>query len=260
MAHWSGLRTDIAVRDGRVEAVWSGAESSRVPIVLLHEGLGSVALWRDFPGELAHRTGRRVLAYSRFGHGASDPPNAPHSVRFMHDEARLLPEILDAAGIDRAILLGHSDGGSIALLAAAEYPTRVDALVLEAPHVFVEDVSIASIARTTAAYRTGDLRERLSRYHHDVDVAFSGWSDVWLDPAFRDWNLEEFLPAIACPTLLIQGAQDEYGTLRQIDAIAGQVAGPVERLVLERCGHSPHRDQREPVLRAIAAFVEPLKA
>jgi pimeloyl-ACP methyl ester carboxylesterase len=246
--------------DGRtIELAWWGTDrKARAPVALLHEGLGSVAMWRDFPEALAARTARRVMAYSRFGHGSSDPPAQPHTTAFMHEEARLLPSILDAAGIDRALLFGHSDGGSIALVAAAQHPGRVVALVLEAPHVFVEEISVASIERTTTAYRAGDLRRRLARYHADVDAAFQGWSGVWLDPAFLAWNLEAYLPCITCPVLLIQGEQDEYGTLRQIDAIARQVQGPVERLVLPDCGHSPHRDQPNPVLASVSAFAAAL--
>ena len=245
----------MRVRNQSLEVAWWNGEPTLPALVLLHEGLGSVALWRDFPAELAARSNRRVMAYSRFGHGWSDPPPQPHTSRFMHEEADLLPEILNAANIDRAVLFGHSDGGSIALIAASEYPSRMEALVLEAPHVFVEDISIASIEATTRAYLTGTLRERLSRHHQHVDVAFSGWSDVWLDPGFRDWNLEEYLPRITCPTLLMQGLQDEYGTLKQIDAIEQQVAGPVTRLVLDRCGHSPHKDQREAVIAAVTEFL-----
>jgi pimeloyl-ACP methyl ester carboxylesterase len=225
-------------------------------MVLLHEGLGSVAMWRGFPAAVAQRTGRRVMAYSRYGHGASDPPPAPHTVRFMHDEAHLLPTVLDAADVATAILLGHSDGGSIALIAAAEFPKRVQALILEAPHVFVEEVSLRSIERMQRLYAGADLRERLGRYHANVDTAFHGWNDVWLDPAFRDWNLEEYLPRISCPVLLIQGEDDEYGSIAQVDAIARGVSGTVERLVLPACGHSPHRDQPDRVLDAIERFVE----
>jgi pimeloyl-ACP methyl ester carboxylesterase len=249
----------IRVAGARLECQWWGAAANaRLPIVLLHEGLGSLSAWRDFPAALGVRTARRVFAYSRSGHGQSDPPSRPHTTRFMHDEANLLPAILDAASIDRAVLFGHSDGGSIALIAAALFPDRVAALVLAAPHVFVEDLSVASIERTTQAYREGDLRARLARHHARVDVAFSGWSDVWLNPEFRAWNIEEYLPAISCPALLIQGEQDEYGTLRQLDAVARQVRGPVERLVLAACGHSPHRDQRDAVLSAVATFVTPI--
>jgi pimeloyl-ACP methyl ester carboxylesterase len=224
--------------------------------VLLHEGLGSVAMWRAFPAAVAQRTGRRVMAYSRYGHGASAAPRAPHTVQFMHDEARLLPEVLDAADIDAAVLLGHSDGGSIALIAAAEFPSRVPALILEAPHVFVEDVSLRSIERMQRRYADSALRQRLGRYHADVDTAFHGWNDVWLAPAFRDWNLEEYLPRISCPVLLIQGEDDEYGTLAQVDTIARQVGGTAAQLVLAQCGHSPHRDQPDRVLDAIARFID----
>ena len=232
------------------------ARSSADPIVLLHEGLGSVALWRSFPDALASATGCAVFAYSRAGHGASDPPATPHTVRFMHDEAiDRLPEILDGEGIHRAALLGHSDGGSIALIFAATYPQRVSSLILEAPHVFVEDVSIASIERAKHEYATTDLRHRLAKYHGNVDAAFHGWNDVWLSPEFRNWNLEEYLTQVSAPTLVIQGEDDEYGTLRQVDAVARRLSGPVETLILPHCGHSPHRDEAERVLAAIAQFL-----
>lgn len=240
-----------------IEAAWWGSVSDRPPIVLLHEGLGSVSMWREFPAALAAGTGRRVFAYSRFGHGESDPPLAPHTIRFMHDEAALLPEVLDAAGITHAVLLGHSDGGSIAIIAAAGHPSCVEALVLEAPHVFVEDVSIASIARVERHFRDTNLRERLARYHRDVDVAFRGWSEVWLDPAFRGWNLEEYLPRITAPALLIQGDLDEYGTLAQIEAIERGLGGVVERRILQDCGHSPHRDHPGLVIETIGRFLQP---
>jgi pimeloyl-ACP methyl ester carboxylesterase len=247
----------VPVAGSALELAWWSAGGPEPPIALLHEGLGSVALWRNFPEALGRATGRPIMAYSRFGHGASAAPRAPHTISFMHEEARLLPAILDATGIGRAILFGHSDGGSIALIAAAEHPERVRALILEAPHVFVEEISLASIKSTTHRYRTGDLRDRLSRYHDQVDTAFFGWSDMWLNPAFRDWNIEEYLPRVSCPALLIQGRQDQYGTLRQIDAIERQVCGPVERLVLDECGHAPHRDQPAAVLDAVTRFLNP---
>ena len=245
----------LTVAGKKIEVAWWGRRSAALPVVLLHEGLGSVSMWRTFPEALADGTGRRVMAYSRFGHGKSDLPSQPHGVQFMHDEARLLPAVLDAAGVDHAHLVGHSDGGSIALIFAAEHPHRVSSLLLEAPHVFVEDLSVASIEQRTADYRETNLRERLARHHRHVDVAFHGWSDVWLEPAFRHWNLEALLPSISCPVLLIQGEQDDYGTLRQVDAIAQQVRGTVEQLVLPDCGHSPHRDQRDQVLSAMTAFL-----
>lgn len=229
---------------------------SRTPIVLLHEGLGSVGLWREFPPELAARTNRNVFAYSRVGHGQSDPPPTPHTCNFMHEEARLwLPAVLDRAGVAHAILLGHSDGGSIALIFAATHPARVESLILEAPHVFVEDVSIRSIEAMKRLYEGDDLRGRLAKHHRNVDVAFYGWNDVWLNPEFRAWNLEGFLPQITCPTLLIQGARDEYATARQIEAIVAQVASAVDVTILPDCGHSPHRDQREAVITAIESFL-----
>ena len=244
---------------GEIEKRWwnEAARSSADPIVLLHEGLGSVALWRSFPDALASATTRAVFAYSRAGHGASDPPAIPVTSRFMHEEATShLPDILDREGIERATLLGHSDGGSIALIFAATYPERVSALILEAAHVFVEDVSIASIERIKHEYATTDLRHRLAKYHVNVDAAFHGWNDVWLSPDFRNWNLEDYLPDVFAPALVIQGEDDEYGTLRQVAAIAGQVSGPVETLILPNCGHSPHRDQPARVLEATTRFLQ----
>lgn len=250
------MTSRLAVRGRELEVEWWGpAVDTAPPLVLLHEGLGSVGLWRDLPAVLAERTARRVFAYSRFGHGTSDPPATPHSTQFMHEEAAIVPEILDAAALDRVILLGHSDGGSIAILAAARFPERIAGIILEAPHVFVEDVGLASIDHMRRRYRESDLRERLAKHHAHVDVAFSGWCDVWLDPEFRRWNLEADLPRVVCPTLVIQGELDRYGTPAQVDAIARQVSGPVERLVLAECGHTPHRDQRDRVLEAIATFV-----
>jgi pimeloyl-ACP methyl ester carboxylesterase len=231
------------------------------PLVFLHEGLGSVSTWRDVPDVLATRTGCAALVYSRHGHGGSDPLPAPRGVRFMHDEAlRVLPELVEAHDIHNPILIGHSDGGSIALIYAGSVPsgsTRTPrALVLLAPHVFVEDCSIESIRIMRERYATTDLRERLATHHgRDVDATFHGWNDVWLAPAFRNWNIEEYLAAITCPVLVIQGEDDEYGTRRQVDAIAAQVRGPVEVDLLPRCGHAPHRDQRELVLNRIAGFI-----
>lgn len=175
----------------------------------------------------------------------------------MHDEARqVLPEVLDQLGLEQAVLLGHSDGGSIALLFAALYPTRATALVLEAPHVFVEPISIASITRMKAAYAATDLPARLAKYHGaNTEGAFRGWNDIWLLPAFAAWNIEDVLPDVTCPTLVLQGTDDEYGTAQQVEAIARQAGGRVETAWLDACGHSPHRDQPEAVLTSIAAFL-----
>jgi pimeloyl-ACP methyl ester carboxylesterase len=241
-----------------LEHRWIQGRPQHPTLVLLHEGLGSVSMWRDFPDALAERTGCPTFVYSRAGHGTSPPPAARRGVRFMHDEATVvLPALLDRFRIDAPVLIGHSDGGSIALLYAATATPR--GLVLLAPHVFVEPCSIDSIRRIREQYATTDLRERLSKYHADVDMAFRGWNDVWLDPAFRGWNIEGYLAAITCPVLVLQGEDDEYGTRAQVDAIAAQVKGPVQAELLPRCGHSPHRDQRERVLERIAAFVEGLR-
>ena len=222
---------------------------------MLHEGLGSVSMWRDFPRQVAAATGRDVLVYSRHGYGRSAPSAGPRSFRFMHDEALVvLPQLLDALGVRRPILLGHSDGGSIALVYAGGSGRDVAGLVLLAPHVMVEDLSVASIAAAREAYDGGDLRARLARHHDDVDGAFRGWNDVWLSPGFRGWTIEEYLPRVACPVLAIQGEDDEYGTMEQVDRIA-RGAADVELLKLPGCGHSPHRDRPEEVLEAITRFV-----
>jgi pimeloyl-ACP methyl ester carboxylesterase len=251
------LTARLSVAGRSVDVQWWGSrDSAREVIVMLHEGLGSVGRWKDWPAALHEATNLPVMAYSRLGHGRSDPPAAPRTIAFMHEEAQqVLPGLLDAAAIETAIFFGHSDGASIALIFAATFPQRTRALILEAPHVFVEDISIASIEEIDTRWRESNLRERLARHHDHVDVAFHGWRDVWLDPAFREWNLEEFLPYVTCPLLLIQGTGDQYGTLRQVDAIADQVAGPVDVLVLDDCGHSPHRDRPEDVLAAARRFV-----
>jgi pimeloyl-ACP methyl ester carboxylesterase len=228
----------------------------RPVLVLLHEGLGSVAMWRDFPHRLAHATASRVIAYSRYGYGNSDPLAGPRGVGYMHDEALVvLPELLDALAVDRPILVGHSDGASIALIHAGGAGRAVAGVVAMAPHVLVEDVSIASIAAARDAYGASALRERLARYHADVDGAFGGWNDIWLAPAFRAWNIEAYLPRIACPVLAIQGEDDEYGTMDQVARIARGVRD-VELVKLGDCRHSAHRDQPEAVIDAVSRFVD----
>ncbi len=232
------------------------AAPTRPTLVLLHEGLGSVAMWRDFPGRLAHAAGCNALVYSRYGYGKSDPLAEPRAVRYMHDEALVaLPELLDRLGIERPILVGHSDGGSIALVHAGARKRAVAAVVTLAAHVLVEDVSVSSIAAAKVAYETTDLRSKLARYHADVDSAFWGWNRIWLDPAFRAWNIEAYLPGIECPVLAIQGEDDEYGTMEQMRRIGAQVRD-VELLELEDCRHSPHKDQPEAVLDAVTRFVD----
>jgi pimeloyl-ACP methyl ester carboxylesterase len=232
-----------------------GAVSDRPPLVFLHEGLGCAALWRDFPDKVARELGAPALVYSRFGYGQSAGLEGPRTPRFMHEEALdVLPVLLDRAGIARPLLIGHSDGASIALIHAASAGRPVAGLVLMAPHIMVEPISVESIARISATYAEGPLRTRLARYHAHVDDAFRGWADTWLNPAFLDWSLEVEARALSIPTLLVQGRDDEYGTLAQIERIAELAQGPTERVVLDKCGHSPHRDQEAAVLSAIADF------
>jgi pimeloyl-ACP methyl ester carboxylesterase len=245
------------IADGkRLETFWLGPLEATAPtIVMLHEGLGSIALWKDFPHQLAMRTRCGVLVYSRYGHGESQELAEKRPVEFMHHEGeRVLPELLDKLGITKPILLGHSDGGSIALIFAGRYPERVRALVLEAPHVFVEDLSVASIAAAKVAYETTNLRARLGCYHAHVDATFWGWNDIWLEPDFRSWNIESYLAANRCPVLCIQGEEDEYGTRAQLEAIRAQLPG-TEIVMLAQCGHAPHRDQREATLEKMVEFV-----
>ena len=227
--------------------------------MLLHEGLGSVALWKTFPAALARATGCRLLVYSRVGYGRSTPLAGPRAADYMHIEAlHLLPALLDRLKIDKPLLFGHSDGASIALLYAGAGDRPVAGLIVLAPHLFVEPLSLAAIARAQTAYGNG-LRERLAVYHADVDGAFWGWNDIWLSEAFRDWNIEFCLAGIDCPVLAVQGEDDEYGSFVQIDTIARQVSD-TQLLKLARCGHSPHRDRPRAVLTAAAEFVARLDA
>jgi pimeloyl-ACP methyl ester carboxylesterase len=240
----------------RLECVRIDGAKSASTLVFLHEGLGSVALWKDFPARVAEATGCPVLVYSRAGYGRSSPAVLPRAPDYMHVEAlTVLPALLDRLGIADPVLVGHSDGASIALLHAGSGSRPVRALVALAPHVFVEDMSIASIDEVRRQYETTDLREKLARRHADPDAAFRGWNDIWLAPAFRSWNIEACLPGVRCPLLLIQGRDDEYGSAAQLDAIERQVGGKVARIELADCRHSPHRDQPEATLAAIADFV-----
>lgn len=232
------------------------ATANAAPLVFLHEGLGSVAMWRDFPADVAARTDRRAMVYSRYGYGQSDVLEQPFDTGYMHHEGTVsLPQLLDGLGLDGPVLIGHSDGASIALLHAGLSGRKVAGLVLMAPHVFVETVSVDSIRKIGALFEKSDMAEKLGRYHRDPVRTFRGWNDIWLHPAFLNWNIENCLPAIDCPVLLIQGEDDEYGTAEQILAIEQGVSGPVSTIMLPECGHSPHRDQRDLVLAAIDDFV-----
>lgn len=245
----------------RIEHQWLRRQDTAAPLmVFLHEGLGSVSMWRDFPLSLCEALGCRGLVYSRPGYGQSTPrPSGEHwKSDFMHRQAReVLPALLAALGIDaareRPWLLGHSDGGSIALLYAAMFPARVGGLIAMAPHILVEDVSVQSIAQTRTAYLETDLRDKLSRHHADPDSAFWGWNDIWLHPDFRQWRIDADLATITCPLLAVQGVNDEYGTLEQVRGIA-RVVPQCQVVELADCGHSPHRDQRKPLIEAVQLF------
>ena len=254
---------DWTGRPVTIEHAWVGVDDPARPlIVFLHEGLGSVSMWRDFPQRLCMAANCRGLVYSRPGYGRSTPRTADGAwgLDFMHRQAlEVLPTLLQALGIDtlrdQPWLFGHSDGGSIALLHAANFPNRVAGCIVLAPHILVEDVAITSIAQARQAYVESDLRSRLARHHGDPDSAFWGWNDIWLHPSFRDWSIEAEIATIACPLLAVQGLDDEYGTLEQIRGITHRVP-QTQRLELPDCGHSPHRDQPEKLIAAATEFIQ----
>ncbi len=226
-------------------------------MVLLHEGLGCIDLWRDVPERLAAMTEWGVFAYSRFGYGQSDPAPLPWPMTYMHDEAlTVLPRVLDAAGIERAVLVGHSDGGSIAAIhAGATRDPRLLGVVTLAAHFFVEPMNLAAIERISATYATGDLRARLGRYHRDVDNAFHGWSGAWLDPAFRAFDICAYLSRIAVPILALQGEDDPYGTEAQLRAVHDHVRVAAETRLIPGARHAPHLEAQMPTLSAITSFI-----
>ncbi|HZW22442.1 alpha/beta hydrolase [Noviherbaspirillum sp.] len=251
----------IPWKDGSasLDVQWIGPGQSPFPtVVFLHEGLGSISMWRDFPQRFCETHGLRGLVFSRYGYGQSTPRplDAPLRPDYLHAQAHdALPALLSALGVEKPWLFGHSDGGSIALLYAARFPQQVSGLVVMAPHIFVEDITVAGIRQAREAFLQTDLKARLARHHRDPESVFRGWNDAWLDPAFREWNIEAELPKIACPVLAIQGEGDEYGTLEQIYGIE-RLAQQAKALPLADCGHSPHRDQPEAVMRAAAAWIK----
>jgi pimeloyl-ACP methyl ester carboxylesterase len=250
----------IEWRERRIslEYQWVGAAPSLHPVlVFLHEGLGSTAMWKNFPEQFCRAHGFRGLVFSRYGYGQSTPRPAAERwpVDFMHQQAHeVLPAFFASLGVEKPWLFGHSDGASIALLYASRFARDLSGMVVVAPHIMVEDITIASIRAAREMYMTQDLRERLGRYHRDVDSAFWGWNDIWLDPAFRAWNIEADLAAISCPVLAIQGEDDEYGSLQQVFGIQEKL--PDARIVvLPQCAHSPHRDQAEALSSEVANFI-----
>lgn len=227
-------------------------------MVFLHEGLGAISLWRDFPQQLADATGCEAVLYSRAGYGRSEPYGAPRRVDYMHREGlEILPAVIAALELESPILFGHSDGGSIALLCAGGTPTPLTGIVVLAPHVFVEEITLAGITAAVESWQGTDLRARLARHHRDVDRVFRDWHETWLSSAFRDWNIEAYLPAIRCPVLACQGEDDEYATMAQLERIAAG-APDVDLVKLADCRHSPHKDQPAAVVEATRVFVERL--
>jgi pimeloyl-ACP methyl ester carboxylesterase len=250
----------LALRGGEIEVRVidnsPGTPVAAPALVLLHEGLGSLSLWHDFPDLLAELTGRKVVVWSRFGYGRSSVVRHPRAVAYMHEEAlEVLPEFLDRLALERPVLIGHSDGASIALIHAGARVRPVTGVVALAPHVVVEDRSLAGIRAAREQFLHGDLRARLAGYHIDAPATFWGWNDVWLSEPFQAWNIEGCLPDITCPLLLVQCADDRYGSLAQLDRIQDRVPGRVERLVFAAGGHAPHRRHRHEVVVRIAAFV-----
>ncbi|WP_084462407.1 alpha/beta fold hydrolase [Oceanibaculum pacificum] len=252
----------VALADGRrlraERLIPARSPKAGAPVlVFLHEALGSIRQWRDFPDALVAASGLPALVYERPGHGGSDPLTLPRGKDYLHMEAeRILPQVLDAAGIDRPLPVGHSDGGSIALLYAAAFPDRTAAAITEAAHVFVEDVTVAGVRQAMDIYRDTDLPQRLAKYHGaNTDTLYRAWAETWTSPGFRDWNIEDCLPRIRCPLLVIQGQDDEYATLRQVDAICAGAGGPATPLAIPACAHEPHRQQRAAVLAAMTDFI-----
>jgi pimeloyl-ACP methyl ester carboxylesterase len=247
----------LAIGNAQIEYRMIGPAPDDAPtIVMLHEGLGSVELWSDFPDKLAEATGAGVFVYSRAGYGASSPATLPRQPDYMHVEALdVLPKLLDAIGFRRGILLGHSDGASIAAIYAGGLQDhRIRGIALIAPHFIVEDISVQSIAAIKETYESGGLREKLARWHKDVDNAFYGWNTAWLDPRFRDWDISEYLAYIRVPVAILQGVNDQYGTMRQVEIAQEECYCPVDVTTIATAGHSPHREAPGVTLAALSEF------
>jgi pimeloyl-ACP methyl ester carboxylesterase len=249
----------LSIDGASLEYKWLAPQAADAPtIVMLHEGLGSVGLWGDFPERLQQATGAGIFAYSRAGYGQSSPVTLPRPLDYMQREALdVLPKVLDAIGFKRGLLLGHSDGASIAAIYAGSHQDhRLQGVALIAPHFIVEDVSVTSIAAIKTTFETADLRAKLARWHKDVDNAFYGWNGAWLDPEFRGWDISEYLAYIRIPVLILQGANDQYGTLRQLEIAREECYCPVDIKVISEAGHSPHREAPGATLDAIEQFAK----
>jgi len=253
-------KTEYIEIDGkRLETAWHGPPPDEaLTLVFLHEGLGCVEMWKEFPAELAAATGCGALVFSRLGYGRSDPCDLPRPIEFMHHEGlEILPKVLEAARIEKCILIGHSDGGSIGLIFAGGTPAKaLKGLITLAAHVFCEDLTIESIRAARERYLNSDLKQKLAKYHgRNVECAFRGWNDVWLHPDFENWNIEQFLPKIKVPLLAIQGEDDPYGTPAQIESLVNQTGGQATSLMISNCSHRPHADHQDLVLNEIKKFV-----
>ena len=247
----------LTIAGKRLEALCYGPHPQDAPtIVMLHEGLGCVELWRDFPEKLAELTGYGVFVFSRAGYGKSDPCDLPRSLDYMEREAKdVLPKVLDAIGFEHGFLLGHSDGATIAATYAGLVPDyRLRAVAMMAPHFFTEEVGLNSIAAAKEQFEAGDLRNKLAKYHEDVECAFRGWNDAWLHPDFKNWNVSEVIDHLRIPALVIQGRGDEYGTLAQVEEVENRAYSPVDIVIIEDCGHSPHLEQPDKTLAALVDF------
>lgn len=254
------VQTSFPVIDGLPLEVHLSGPPDVPTLVFLHEGLGSAGLWRDFPAKLAGATGCAALVYSRAGYGQSGPVILPRPVTYLHHEALVvLPELLAHLNVQNHILIGHSDGGSIALINAggAARPGLLG-VITEAAHVFNEPMIPPAIREAVEQYENGDLRAKLARYHQHVDVAFRGWSDTWLSQEFTHWNLEEYIPGIRVPLLVIQGEDDHYGSEKQVDAIVNQAGVWAQKLMLPGCAHTPHREAAQATFEAMQEFIKPL--
>lgn len=243
---------------GEIQVVRYGTDAGRPTIIFLHDSLGSVELWRDFPRQLGSITNCNVLVYDRQGYGKSSPfASEERANDYLEVEADVLNQLIEGYGIQQPILFGHSDGGSIALIAAAKYPERMVGVVTEGAHIFVEDITLLGIRHAVDAYQTTNLKERLEKYHgHKTEAVFRAWADTWLREGFRPWNIEGLLPQIKCPVLVIQGEADEYGSLAQVDGIITQVSGVASQLIIPGVGHTPHKEAKELVLGQSAMFIK----
>lgn len=263
------MTLDWQTRTGRLKAAgkslewacWGPAPDKAPTLVLLHEGLGCLGLWRDFPEKLARATGFGVFAYSRAGYGRSDKADLPRPIDYMtHEAVKVLPQVLGAIGFRRGVLMGHSDGATIATEYAGRVADhRVRGLVLLAPHFFTESMGLQAIRAARDAFDSGDLRARMARWHDDAEHSFRGWNDAWLNPDFHQWNVGEVIDYLRVPTLAIQGRQDQYGTLAQITELEERSYAPVDTVILEDCRHAPHEEQAQAVLAAVAEFAARLE-